>query len=145
MGARLREWSKAHRRPLVWVNPPSQNSDSAMLLDPLVDGVAGGRVTAADVALFKEYWTLPRPGQWERLAKASPPHLRFHYRSWDKRHVCAAAESDETGGKPAPQKIIILTNACRHFLLLTHGTGTRKIQYITVCVCVCVCVCIPPN
>ena len=96
LGTRLREWCRDNHRPLIWVNPSSQNKDSVMLLDPYVDGIAGGRITAADVTLFEEHWSIPRLGQWYQLEKASPPHLHFHYRSWDKKELCAGAEANDT-------------------------------------------------
>eukprot|EP01043_Picozoa_sp_COSAG02_P018088 COSAG02_NODE_835_length_16654_cov_52.747569_4_plen_113_part_00 len=60
LGKELQDWSRQHKRPLIWAD----EGDSAMLLDPTVDGLAmvdrnghkSSRFTDTDRQLFKEGW-----------------------------------------------------------------------------------------
>jgi len=77
LGSELRAFLKAHGRPLIWAD----TSTGAMLIDPIVGGIAGGRITEQDKdlfqsAAFKKPW---EPGSFQRLAAAAPLHLHFHW------------------------------------------------------------------
>lgn len=76
----------------------------AMLLDPSVGGIAGGRITKADVDAWDAAWAsaaaapnetvLAQHVRFAKLAAAAPPYLRLTDRTWAQRHVCAEAEAD---------------------------------------------------
>lgn len=99
LGERLREWLKQRRRPLIW----SDGIDGAMLIDPIVDGIAplteGGksRFSAADRALFRSTkFSKPwRDGCFDELVADAAPHLRFHWPSWLNRTACEEEEQDK--------------------------------------------------
>ena len=99
LGERLREWLKQRNRPLVW----SDGIDGAMLIDPIVDGIAplkeGGksRFSAADRALFRSAkFSKPwRDGCFDELVANAAPHLRFYWPSWLNRTACEGEEQDQ--------------------------------------------------
>ena len=52
-GRELRNWARKHRRPLIW----SKQGTDDMILDPVVGGFSGGRVTDADRQMFERRWS----------------------------------------------------------------------------------------
>jgi len=51
-GTQLRAFLKEAGRPLIWAD----SDDSEMLIDPTVGNIAGGRITAADIAVWEALW-----------------------------------------------------------------------------------------
>merc|ERR1719195_1344963 len=72
LGAQLQSFLARHGRPLIWAD----GDDSPQLLDPIVDGVAGGRITEADRNLFKTHWRMATSPGFKDLFDASPNRLR---------------------------------------------------------------------
>ena len=54
-GRELRNWARKHRRPLIWSKQGTDN----MILDPVVGGFSGVRVTDADRQMFERHWSTP--------------------------------------------------------------------------------------
>lgn len=70
LGQRLQAWSKANKRPLVW-----DGLDDNFFVDPTVNSLGGGSVTASDAAVFLDCWSQPSAeGLTSWMAKAQP-HL----------------------------------------------------------------------
>ena len=99
-GARqeLQDWNRKHKRPLIWAD----GDDTAMLLDPTVDGLAAvdrngtrtSRFTDNDRQLFKNGWTSGHDFAW--LASMAGPHLHLKWPSWYKRHICKSQDASTT-------------------------------------------------
>ena len=68
LGQRLQAWSKANKRPLVW-----DGLNDNFFVDPTVNNLPGGSVTASDAAVFLDCWSQPS-GLASWMAKAQP-HL----------------------------------------------------------------------
>ena len=64
-----------------------------MLIDPIVDNIAGGRISKEDAELFRSWTDLGADG-YERLAAAAAAHLHFRAPSCFLRDVCAEAEAE---------------------------------------------------
>eukprot|EP00656_Telonema_subtile_P033841 TRINITY_DN3785_c0_g1_i1.p1 TRINITY_DN3785_c0_g1~~TRINITY_DN3785_c0_g1_i1.p1 ORF type:complete len:210 (-),score=40.72 TRINITY_DN3785_c0_g1_i1:197-826(-) len=84
-------------RPLLWAD----SEGSVMLIDPLVNSIAGGRITPGDVALWEAFWrngsaAEPISAQqthWDALVAAMPEHLKLSFVSWQTKAVCAEEEA----------------------------------------------------
>lgn len=82
LAAKLRaRLSTGLKRPLVWAD----SSTSAMLIDPIVGGIAGDRITAGDIALFRK-WKLA--DGFAQLAARAAKHLHLYHLTWKNRQVC---------------------------------------------------------
>lgn len=109
-GDALRAFLKAHGRPLVWTDDANlpyattRHVPHGMLLDPHVDGIAGSRVNASDVAAWTKAWKeasaagaseppAQQRARFAALADAAPPYLKLTYRDYGRKDVCAAAEA----------------------------------------------------
>jgi hypothetical protein len=90
LGKEAQEFLGANNRPMVW----GDTEDGGMIIDPLVDNIQGGRITAADKELFQSKWS--QGVAFKQLYDSVPNHLKFFYRSWDKRASCANEEKDLT-------------------------------------------------
>jgi hypothetical protein len=88
LGKETQDFMREHRRPLIW----GDTEDGGMIIDPTVGNIDGGRITAADVALFKSKWS--PTSSFASLYNSVPNHLKFFYRSWDKRAACENQEKD---------------------------------------------------
>eukprot|EP01043_Picozoa_sp_COSAG02_P034312 COSAG02_NODE_2392_length_8974_cov_2.135437_1_plen_197_part_00 len=86
LGKRLQTWSNAKKRPLIW-----DGLSDNFFIDPTVNGINGGNITASDMVLFERYWSQPN-GLTSWIAQARP-HLRLYLPSWFTRHACAENEA----------------------------------------------------
>eukprot|EP01051_Picozoa_sp_SAG22_P014117 SAG22_NODE_1669_length_3849_cov_3.221333_2_plen_339_part_00 len=96
LGKKLQDWNRQHKRPLIWAD----GDDTAMLLDPTVDGLATvdrngnktSRFTDKDRRLFVEGWANGQGFGW--LVNRSSPHLHLTWPSWQRsmsaRHMTRA-------------------------------------------------------
>jgi hypothetical protein len=96
-GSELRAFLRQTGRPLLWAD----DDDSEMLIDPTVGHIAGGRITAADVAAWESSWQsltdlapVEQAARFSELVSSAPPHLKFRFSSWETRDACAQEELD---------------------------------------------------
>merc|ERR1719382_1764856 len=103
-GELLRTFLREGKRPLVWTDDVTGDEVvPTLLIDPYVGHIAGGRITAADVEAWEAAWAAAKAAAAEgpaeqrdrfaALVASMPAHLRLSYRSYDRRHICAAEEA----------------------------------------------------
>merc|ERR1719382_214038 len=103
-GELLRTFLRKGKRPLVWTDDVTGDEVvPTLLIDPYVGHIAGGRITAADVEAWEAAWAAAKAAAAEgpaeqrdrfaALVASMPAHLRLSYRSYDRRHICAAEEA----------------------------------------------------
>jgi len=88
LGKQAQQFLSAHNRPMVW----GDTEDGGMIIDPTVGNIFGGRITAADKADFEQKWS--QGISFKELYDSVPNHLKFFYRSWDKKAACEVEEAD---------------------------------------------------
>jgi hypothetical protein len=127
----LRAFMIKEKRPLIWANG-GHTGTGDMLIDPIVNNIAGNRITRENIALFKN-WTDVSATGWDALVAAAPAHLHFKHPSYPLRHVCADIEVDSKNqvmGVDAEQNCVYWTLAEASsegkWELLNDGTCARS-------------------
>jgi len=99
-GSKLRDFLSKSQRPLIW----SDEDDGIMLIDPKVGGIAGGRISGHDIAVWEDFWQNSTvdasPEQqtqhFRQLASLLPGHLKFNFPSWYTKGACVLEELDHS-------------------------------------------------
>eukprot|EP00756_Hemistasia_phaeocysticola_P039203 Hpha_TRINITY_DN16802_c1_g1::TRINITY_DN16802_c1_g1_i4::g.151064::m.151064 len=139
----LREFCTRSKRPLLWNLALDQEGLPNTLIDPVVGGIAGGRITDTDRALFAN-WTRKDVAGFIALAAASPKYLHFYPLRYTDRHVCAKAErssANQVMGTDGDGNCVYWIDDARSsggWELLNDGTcvtGTARGHYHTKAAC----------